>query len=69
MKCNVGGADRAIRIVAGLVLISLVFVGPKTPWGWIGAVPLLTGLFKFCPAYFLFKLNTACCKEECAPKS
>lgn len=69
MKCNVGGADRAIRIVAGLVLISLVFVGPKTPWGWIGAVPLLTGLFRFCPAYLLLKLNTACCKEECAPKS
>lgn len=70
MKCNVGGADRAIRIVAGLVLISLVFVGPKTLWGWIGAVPLLTGLFKFCPAYLPFKLSTACCKkEECAPKA
>lgn len=58
MKQNVGGIDKIVRIIAGLVLISLVFVGPKTVWGWIGLIPLATGLFNFCPAYLLFKFNT-----------
>lgn len=58
MNANVGNADRILRIVAGLVLISLVFFGPKTVWGWVGLVPLLTGLFRRCPAYSLFGLNT-----------
>ena len=39
-KQNVGSIDRVLRIVVGLVLIALVFVGPKTPWGWIGLIPL-----------------------------
>lgn len=55
---NVGSTDRIIRIVLGLVLLSLVFVGPQTSWGWIGVVPLATGLFKFCPAYLPFGLKT-----------
>lgn len=46
LKNNVGGLDRILRIVVGLVLVSLVFVGPKTPWGWIGLVPLITGLVR-----------------------
>lgn len=58
MKANVGNADRLVRILAGLILIALVFVGPKTPLGWIGLVPLFTGLFRFCPAYRLFGLST-----------
>ena len=57
-KTNVGGADRIIRIVVGIVLIALVFVGPKTAWGWIGLIPLATGLFKTCPAYSLIGANT-----------
>ena len=56
--CNVGGIDRVLRILVGLALISLVFVGPKTMWGWVGLVPLLTGIFKFCPAYKLLGVNT-----------
>jgi membrane-associated protease RseP (regulator of RpoE activity) len=52
---NVGGLD---RIVVGLVLIALVFIGPKTPWGWIGLVPLVTGLFSFCPLYRLLGIRT-----------
>lgn len=56
--CNVGGFDRILRIIVGLALISLVFVGPKVVWGWIGLVPLLTGVFKFCPAYKLFGINS-----------
>ena len=55
---NVGGFDKVARIIAGLVLLSLVFVGPQTPWGWIGIIPLATGLLGFCPAYKIFGINT-----------
>lgn len=57
-KLNVGGIDRVLRVVLGLALIALVFVGPQTPWGWIGVVPLLTGLMRTCPLYTLIGLNT-----------
>jgi len=57
-KTNVGGLDRTLRIVAGIVLIALVFVGPKTAWGWIGIVPLVTGLLRTCPAYSILGLNS-----------
>ena len=56
--CNVGGIDRVLRILVGLAWIALVFVGPKVVWGWVGLVPLLTGIFKFCPAYKLLGVNT-----------
>ena len=55
---NVGGIDRILRIVLGIVLIALVFVGPRTPWGWVGLVPLLTGTLRSCPLYSLIGLNT-----------
>jgi hypothetical protein len=58
MPCNVGTIDRTLRIVVGLGLLSLVFVGPQTLWGLIGLVPLLTGLAKFCPAYSIAGMNT-----------
>jgi ABC-type polysaccharide/polyol phosphate export permease len=58
MQTNVGTIDRILRAVVGLVLIALVFVGPQTPWGWIGIVPLATALIGFCPAYRLFGLRT-----------
>jgi len=57
-KLNVGGIDRVLRIVLGLALIAIVFVGPQTPWGWIGVVPLLTGLMRTCPLYTLIGVNT-----------
>ena len=57
-KQNVGTVDRVLRIVVGLVLIALVFVGPKTAWGWIGVVPLVTGILRTCPAYSLFGFST-----------
>ena len=57
-KTNVGSFDRLVRIVVGLVLIALVFVGPKTVWGLIGVVPLLTGLARTCPAYSLLGINS-----------
>ena len=58
MERNVGGIDRILRIVVGLGLISLVYVGPQTPWGWIGVIPLLSGIVGFCPAYRLIGMNT-----------
>lgn len=58
MLANVGGLDRVARIVVGLLLLSLVFVGPQTLWGLIGLVPLLTGAFRFCPVYPLLGINT-----------
>jgi hypothetical protein len=64
MSANVGGIDRILRIVVGLGLLSLVFVGPQTPWGWIGLVPLLTALVGYCPAYTLIGLNTCPLKRD-----
>lgn len=64
MFANVGTLDRLLRILLGVGLIALVFVGPKTPWGWVGAVPLLTGLIGFCPAYRLFGLSTCPLKRR-----
>ena len=62
MKMNVGGIDRALRILAGLALLAwvLFFNGPV--WAWIGVLPLATGLFRFCPAYTLFGMNS-CAKK------
>lgn len=57
-NANIGNADRIARIILGVVLIALVFVGPKTAWGWIGLVPLLTGLVRWCPLYRLIGVNT-----------
>jgi hypothetical protein len=66
MKANVGGVDRVIRIVAGLALIALaVFdVAPVGAWGWIGLVPLATGIFGFCPAYAPFGFSTCPAKQR-----
>lgn len=58
MSANVGTIDRVLRIVVGLGLLSLVFVGPQTPWGWIGLVPLVTALIGYCPAYSIFGIRT-----------
>jgi hypothetical protein len=57
-KANVGGLDRILRVILGLGLIAIVFVGPQTPWGWVGLVPLLTGLFGNCPLYTLLGIRT-----------
>jgi Protein of unknown function (DUF2892) len=51
MKSNVGGIDRILRIVLGLVLIGLAATGTVGVWGWIGVVPLATAAFGFCPLY------------------
>ncbi len=58
MQKNVGSTERVVRIVAGLGLISLVFIGPQTPWGWVGLLPIATGLMGWCPPYSLLGINT-----------
>lgn len=58
MQVNEGKADRVARVILGIGLLSLAFVGPQTVWGFIGIVPLFTGLFGFCPLYKVFGFNT-----------
>jgi hypothetical protein len=58
MKFNVGTIDRIMRVIAGVALIALAATGTVGLWGYIGVVPLATGLFKFCPAYALIGLST-----------
>jgi hypothetical protein len=57
-NANEGLADRLIRIAAGLVILSLAFIGPQTPWGYLGLVPLVTGIVGFCPLYRLVGIDT-----------
>lgn len=61
---NEGTLDRGIRVVLGLAVLSLAFIGPHTPLGYLGAVPLLTGLIGFCPAYRLLGLSTCPMKQS-----
>jgi len=61
MKVNVGGLDKTLRIIAGLAILSLVFIleGNARWWGLFGLMPLLTGITGFCPAYPLFGISSA----------
>jgi hypothetical protein len=63
MKVNEHSIDRALRVIAGLVLIGLAASGTVGVWGWIGVVPLLTGLVGFCPAYAMFGFSTCSTKK------
>lgn len=58
MKVNVGNMDRALRIIVGIILITLAATGIFAPWGWIGVIPLVTGLIKSCPLYSILGMNT-----------
>ena len=58
MKLNVGGMDRILRIVVGLVFIALAATSAVGWWGWLGIIPLLTVVVRFCPLYSLVGLNT-----------
>lgn len=67
MQANVGSIDRAIRILAGLGLIAATLSGVIGAWGWIGVVPLATGMFRFCPLYLPFGLRTCEMKKSTQP--
>lgn len=58
MKINEGTYDRIARVLVGAIVLALAFVGPQTAWGFLGIVPLATGLFGVCPVYSLFGINT-----------
>ena len=55
---NVNTVDQVMRIVLGLVLVSLVFIGPQTHWGWVGLILIATGFMNFCPVYHLLGIST-----------
>ena len=55
---NIGKLDRLLRAIIGLVLISLVFTGPQTVWGWAGLIPLSTAITAFCPLYTVLGIRT-----------
>jgi len=61
MKKNIGGAERIVRIIAGLAILSLAFVGPQSAWAYLGIVPLATGVIGWCPPYAVFGFST--CKN------
>ena len=64
MKRNVCGIDRFLRVVVGLALIGLTLSGLIGVWGWIGVVPLVTGIIRYCPAYAIFGLETCPVAKE-----
>lgn len=61
MKQNIHNIERVVRVVVGLGITSLVFVGPQSPWAWLGLIPVATGLLGWCPPYSLLGINT--CKK------
>lgn len=63
---NEHNIDRAVRVIAGLAIVSLAFVGPQTPWAWLGLIFVATGLVGFCPIYRIFGIST-CPDGDCAP--
>lgn len=63
---NVGMIDRFIRAVGGMILISLVFIGPMTTWGWIGLIPLATAIIGYCPLYTV--IGIPCLDERSQPQ-
>ena len=64
MKANVGTIDRVLRALVGLVLIGLAATGTVGWWGWLGVIPLLTGVFRTCPAYSMLGVNTCPLKKS-----
>ena len=55
---NIGGADRAIRFIVGIGLLALVFTGPRTAWGYLGLLPLVTAMVGYCPLYHVLRIST-----------
>ena len=64
MKKDVGAVERVLRSIAGFAIISLAFVGPRSPWAYLGIIPLVTGLIGWCPPYALLGINTCRTKDN-----
>ncbi len=60
---NESAVDRVIRVVLGAAILAMVFVGPRTPWGWLGVIPVVTGLIGSCPIYTVLGMSTCSVKE------
>lgn len=58
LQPNVGSPDRAVRVLLGIAILSLAFTGPRTPWGYLGLLPLLTAAVNFCPLYAVLGMST-----------
>ena len=58
MTRNEGTVDRVLRVIVGLAILSLAFVGPKSAWGYVGLIPLITGLVGTCPIYMILGIRT-----------
>lgn len=63
MTRNIGSIERALRAIVGLGIISLVFVGPQSSWGWLGLIPLATAALGWCPPYALLGISTCSAKK------
>jgi hypothetical protein len=63
MNCNIGCFERNLRILAGTVLVTLAFTHNIGAWGWLGLIPLATGIIRFCPLYTLLN-RSGCCKTK-----
>jgi hypothetical protein len=69
MKCNVGSIERILRVIVGVVLITLTSLGQIGVWGYIGVLLLVTGLFRYCPMYSLIgkspcgSVDRGCCRK------
>ena len=64
LPTNEGSIDRAVRIIAGIAILSLYFIGPKSPWALLGLIPLLTGFIGSCPVYTLLGVSTCPLKTQ-----
>ena len=64
LATNESPFDRLLRVIVGIVILSFVVIGPRTMWGLIGLVPLLTGLFGFCPLYRVLGINTCARRDK-----
>jgi hypothetical protein len=63
---NEHAVERVLRVILGVAILSLAFVGPQSPWAWLGVVPILTGLAGSCPVYTLFGISTCAVKTKAA---
>jgi hypothetical protein len=63
MNCNIGCFERSLRILVGAVLVTLAYTHQLNAWAYVGIVPLVTGIIRFCPLYAIINRN-GCCKTE-----
>lgn len=63
VKKNIHSIERIVRVLIGLVLLSMTIIGPKSPWFFLGVIPLLTGFVGWCPPYAMLGISTCKLKE------